>query len=690
VTPPEVRDYEVYERLGGGGMGEVYRAKSLRDGRIVAIKVESGGLSDVDGQFRGRFLRETRILEGLRHENLPEFWGAGELSDGRLFIAMEFLEGRPLSSFAGSKLETLIPLYVQCAQVLEAIHGAGIVHRDISPDNFFVVEVGGRSVVKLIDFGISRDLDATSDGLTQVGSFLGKAEFCSPEQTGLLRGQSAVDWRTDMYSFGLTIFVLSSGKIPFPGKSVTEQIRGRLAELPRVAFQDVSQPRLRRLLARMLRLHPEDRPQSYSLVVAELLRVQSELAASAASRLEATDRQRRREARRTRLAGTASASEPDRNKESKKSGETLAGPKRYLPSWALPVSATAFLITGIVVYLWEEYASSELVASHGPSSRVLLVAGALLGAGAIWRLSLRRSSPIQSESTSLPSVAAPTRPPEGIVTGEETVRVPSLASEERVVETGPRDLHAVPRAVRISDSRPGGARPFPLRSRSTAILIGLAALIAAVVFVFLRPAPEESLVDASAPAPPIQPSEPSEALETSSAAPVPEPSPLESSSTVSARSTQSGDFVASSSEKPQVEKPRRATSHRVEGPSEQTPAPVPTAVPEKRDEVSRLHPVHPGDLVGPGPGVEPPQLLGEIAVVAPASLRGRRLSWQLTVLVEVDENGHVIEQRIVGEEPIPPVKEAVLDAVRKANFAPATKDSIPVKMWHTLRLKVSF
>ncbi len=260
-------------------MGEVYRARCQPDGRIVAIKIEGEKASqDPRAHFRERFLREARILRELRHENLPQFFAVGEVPDGRVFIAMELLIGRTLSEFAGQDLETLVPLFLQCARALKATSEAGVVHRDVSPDNFFVVEVGGRSVVKLIDFGISRDAAAIADGLTRAGTFLGKLKYCSPEQTGLLRGLGPVDWRTDLYSFALTMYAVVLHRLPFRGSSAQEQFQARATELPATTFDGIPSERLRRLLGKMLRRSPAERPASFDEVVGELLRVKAEVA----------------------------------------------------------------------------------------------------------------------------------------------------------------------------------------------------------------------------------------------------------------------------------------------------------------------------------------------------------------------------------------------------------------------------
>jgi serine/threonine-protein kinase len=275
-------------------MGEVYRARGLPDGRVVALKIEGDKASqDPRARFRERFLREARILRDLQHENLPRFYAVGEVPDGRVFIAMELLVGRPLTRFANQDLDSLIPLFLQCARALKVTSEAGVVHRDVSPDNFFVVEVGGRSVVKLIDFGISRDASAIADGLTRAGTFLGKLKYCSPEQTGLFRGAGPIDWRTDLYSFGLTMHAVILGCLPFLGATSQQQFQARAVELPADAFAAVPSERLRRLLAKLLRRSPDDRPGSFDEVVAELLRVKAELAEEQASRFDASARRGR-------------------------------------------------------------------------------------------------------------------------------------------------------------------------------------------------------------------------------------------------------------------------------------------------------------------------------------------------------------------------------------------------------------
>jgi serine/threonine protein kinase len=418
---PEVPGYEVQDRLGAGGMGEVYRARCRPDGRVVAIKIEGQRASqDPRAHFRERFLREARILRELRHENLPQFYGVGEVPDGRVFIAMELLIGRTLSEFVGQDLETLIPLFIQCARALKVTSEAGVVHRDVSPDNFFVVEVGGRSVVKLIDFGISRDNAAIADGLTRAGTFLGKLRYCSPEQTGLLRDLKTVDWRTDLYSFALTMYAVLEHRLPFQGETSQAQFQERAREVDPQVFAGIPSERMRRLLAKMLRQRPDDRPGSFDEVVVELLHVKAEVAEEQANHLDASTRMKDR-------ATPASAAAPA-------PGTPAPAPVRSVPSRVTPLQfvhpspaperspafsvsiETMALLSGVLIL--GSLALYWLGSASRPLTGLLLVAGLGLAALSVRRqragASGRRPSASVHASASkpaAPAAAAAQQPP---------------------------------------------------------------------------------------------------------------------------------------------------------------------------------------------------------------------------------------------------------------------------------------
>jgi serine/threonine-protein kinase len=456
---PKIPGYEVEKRLGSGGMGEVYKATELAEGRPVALKIEGEAVAlDRESGLRERFQREARILQGLSHENLPRFYAAGELPDGRLYIAMELLVGRPLSRFARVKLEELVPLLVQAASALQVVSESGVVHRDVSPDNFFVVEVGGRSVVKLIDFGISRDVDSARDGLTRVGSFVGKPAYCSPEQTGLLPDAGPVDWRTDLYSFGLTLHFLLRGSVPFPQGNLVELLRARLKELPEQTFREIEDERLRRLVARLLRLDPEDRPESFEEVVAELLHVQADLTAAAAKRMEDSWKERRKTAgRRGRIdvasaasAGPARAAMPARSETAAPAAPPARRHAPAIPAWRavgpralLAVSAALIAVVFLLVLL-RGIGSRSLEASG-----LILLAISLAAIAAIRERSARRAS---ARGRSVAGEEPGEAPPE--YAGDPTSGDP-LPFFLRVTGDGPE------RTVRVV--RSGGARAEPIR-----------------------------------------------------------------------------------------------------------------------------------------------------------------------------------------------------------------------------------
>jgi hypothetical protein len=182
-------------------MGIVYKAMDERDGRIVALKVirETEAKGDESAthvaEAHQRFQREADILRGLLHVNIVDFYEIGE-EDGTPYLAMEFLEGQPLGAFEGRPWPETLPLLIQAANGMEYLSSRGIVHRDLSPDNVYVVEKGGERIVKLLDFGVAKLFEKASGSLTATGFFLGKVAYGSPEQLGSLGQEAVLDWRT--------------------------------------------------------------------------------------------------------------------------------------------------------------------------------------------------------------------------------------------------------------------------------------------------------------------------------------------------------------------------------------------------------------------------------------------------------------------------------------------------------------
>ena len=259
--------YQILSVLGIGGMGEVYKALHVHLHAIRVIKLMRATIA-ADRESHDRFLREARLATRIQHPNVANLFDFSALPDGSFYMVWEYIEGTDLRKFVLERQflrpATAVRLAVQALNGLEAVHRAGIVHRDISPENLMVTrDEHGLERIKIIDLGVAKQWNEPGDNQTKTGMFIGKFKYCSPEQLGMLEPGERIDGRADIYSFALVLYEMLTGVAPFEAETPHQYLVLHSSQMPlplrKANPQSIVPPQLEALIFKGLAKNRERR-----------------------------------------------------------------------------------------------------------------------------------------------------------------------------------------------------------------------------------------------------------------------------------------------------------------------------------------------------------------------------------------------------------------------------------------------
>ncbi|HEV8661395.1 MAG TPA: serine/threonine-protein kinase [Thermoanaerobaculia bacterium] len=230
--------YQILDRLGVGGMGEIFKVRHIHLNELRVIKIMRPNVA-ADDQGLHRFLQEARTSTTIKHRNLAMLYDFAQLDDGSYYMVWEFIDGVNIQKWIATNgpapPRLAVEIAVQALTGLDHLHSMGLIHRDISPENIMLSQDHhGKLLVKVIDFGIAKSLaeGEAGQGLTQTGMFLGKLKYASPEQAGYLKEGEHLDPRSDLYSFGIVMYEMLAGRAPFQATNPHGYILKHVTEKP--------------------------------------------------------------------------------------------------------------------------------------------------------------------------------------------------------------------------------------------------------------------------------------------------------------------------------------------------------------------------------------------------------------------------------------------------------------------------